>query len=63
MVHGFYFSKLLLLSTLILRIQMPVILSFFITRGFYARCAAHHTDLFQIMRSRENHKVLKDNQG
>jgi len=41
MLNGFNFSKLVLLSTLILRIQMSVILSFFITRELYSRCAAH----------------------
>jgi len=32
MLNGFNFSKLVLLSTQFLRIHMPVILSFFITR-------------------------------
>jgi len=51
------------LSTLFLRIQMPVILSFFNTRDLYCRCAAHAQsnwwwrDLFQIIRSKENHKI------
>jgi len=45
---------------------MPVILNFFNTRDLHSRCAAHTQsnwwwcDLFQIVRSRENHKVLKD---
>jgi len=53
-----------------LRIQMPVILSFLNTRDLYFKCAAHTKsnwwwrDLFQIVRSRENHKKgLEDNQG
>jgi len=41
---------------------MPVIRSFFNTRDLYFRCGAHTEsdwswrDLFQIVRSRENHK-------
>jgi len=41
MLHGFNFAKLVLLSTLILPIQMPVILSFFSTRDLYSRCTTH----------------------
>jgi len=40
MLHGFNSSKLVLLSTPCLRIQMPVIPSFFNTRDIYCRCAA-----------------------
>jgi len=41
MLHGFKFSKLVLLATIFLRIQMPVIPSFFNTRDTYCRCAAY----------------------
>jgi len=41
MLHGFNCSELVLLSTLILRILMSVILSFFNTRDLYSGCAEH----------------------
>jgi len=43
MLHGFDFTKIVLLSILylFLRIQIPVILSFFNTRVVYFRYAAH----------------------
>jgi len=41
MVHGINFSKLNILPTVVLRIQIPVILTFFNTRDLYSRCAAH----------------------
>jgi len=69
MLNGFNVLKLAFLSTLILRIQMPVIVSFFITRVFFSRCTAHvqsnwlWRDLFQTVGSRENYKKsLKDSQ-
>ena len=53
------------LTTLVLSIQMPVILTFFNTRDLYSRVLRTPTgsdDFFQIMRSTENHKKgLKDN--
>jgi len=39
MLHGFNFLKLIFSSTLVLRIQMPVILGFFNIRD--SRCAVH----------------------
>jgi len=45
MLHGFDFTKIVMLSILIdkiiLRIQIPMILSSFNTRVLYFRCAAH----------------------
>jgi len=44
MLHGFNFSKLVLLLTLIFTYSNAVILSLFITRVYtpgYSRCAAH----------------------
>jgi len=58
MLHGFNFSKLVLLSTLIFTYSN----AFFNTMDLHSRCAAHTQSnwwwcgLFQIVRSRENHK-------
>jgi len=41
MLHGFNFSKLVLLSTLIFTYSVAVILSFFITRHPHSKCVAH----------------------
>jgi len=41
MQYGFIFTKLVLLSILIVRIQMPVILSLSNTRDLHFRCVAH----------------------
>jgi len=41
MLHDFNLTKLVLLSILILRIQMPVILSLFNTRDLHFRYGAH----------------------
>ena len=62
MVLRFDFSELVFCQHQFLRIQMPVISTFFNTRDLYSRCAAHTQpnwqwrDLFQIVRLRENHK-------
>jgi len=41
MVHGFNFSELVFFQHSFLRIQMPVISTFFNTRDLYSSCAAH----------------------
>ena len=56
------FRNLFFCQHYFLRIQMPVILTFFNTRDLYSRCVAHTQsncwwcEFFQIVRSRENHK-------
>jgi len=62
MLYGFNFTKLVLLSTLIFTHSMTVILGFFITRGFYSRCAVHtelNTYTVTCSRSCDQGKITK----
>jgi len=64
MLYGFNFTKLVLLSTLIFTHSMTVILGFFITRGFYSRCAVHtelNTYTVTCSRSCDQGKITKKN--